>query len=107
MWWPGGDETAVATAWLHDVTEEHLVVTDRLAEQFPTLVDRVRVVSRRPDETYNELITCIIDSADPTVLLVKLADIRVNLGSSPAEPGPPERYEHNIHRLHDAVVASR
>lgn len=82
-------------------------MSEQFVEQFPTLVDSVRVVSHRSGETYDEFITRIIHSGDPIALLVKLADMSVNLGSNPTEPGVRERYERNIGRLHDAVAASR
>jgi hypothetical protein len=62
---------------MHDVLEEHLEASGELTKQFSTLVASVRVVSHRPDETYDEFSTRIIHGGDPTALLVKLADMSV------------------------------
>lgn len=95
-------EAAVATAWLHDVLEDHPAYRARIEEKFPTLVRTLLVVSRDKDEGYDEFIDRVVSSKDPVAIAVKLSDMRVNLaGDPPARLW--HRYTRNIDKLESAV----
>ena len=103
-----GDE-AVAAGWLHDIVEDTEWTIEQVAAEFgPDVARAVDAVTRRPDETYDELIERA--SADPLGRLVKLADNGVNLaGNDDVAITDPEtarrlrdKYERARQRLLDA-----
>lgn len=95
-------EVAIATAWLHDVLEDHPVYRERIEREFPQLVSSLLVVCRRDEEEYDAFIDRIIESGDSVAIAVKVADMRVNLAGD-----PPirlwQRYSRNIGRLEAAL----
>ncbi|RYY42670.1 MAG: HD domain-containing protein [Actinomycetales bacterium] len=71
----------VAAGWLHDIVEDTDWTVERVAEEFgPEVARAVDAVTRRADETYDELIERA--AADPLGRLVKLADNSVNLAAN-------------------------
>ena len=77
----GGDEVAVAVAWLHDVVEDTAVSLDALAGVFPAgVVDAVDGVTRRRGEGYDEFVARALLGGRSG--LVKLADVEHNLDVS-------------------------
>lgn len=71
----------VAAGWLHDIVEDTHWTVERVAEEFgPEVARAVDAVTRRADETYDELIERA--AADPLGRLVKLADNSVNLAAN-------------------------
>jgi len=72
---------AVAAGWLHDIVEDTDWTVERVAEEFgPEVARAVDAVTRRADETYEELVERA--AADPLGRLVKLADNSVNLAAN-------------------------
>ena len=79
--WLGGDEVAVAVAWLHDVVEDTAVSLDALAAVFPAgVVEAVDGVTRRQGEGYEAFVARA--AAGARSRLVKLADVEHNLDVS-------------------------
>lgn len=74
---------AEAAGWLHDVLEDtDLTATDLAGRGVPpAVVEAVESVTRRSDETYEELITRA--AAHPLGCLVKLVDNAWNIASNP------------------------
>lgn len=74
----GGDDTAVAAAWLHDVLEDcDVTAGDLLAAGIPApVIDAVRAVTKAQGETLEEY--CARVRANPVGLLVKRADLEDN-----------------------------
>ena len=74
----GGDDAAVAAAWLHDVLEDCDVTADDLeAGGIPDpVIEAVRAVTKVEGETVEDY--CARVKANPTGLLVKRADIEDN-----------------------------
>lgn len=74
----GGDEYAVAAAWLHDVIEDcEVSATDLSAAGIPREVcDAVVLLSKRPGQSLEEYCTGVL--ANPLALLVKRADLADN-----------------------------
>lgn len=71
----------VAAGWLHDIVEDADWTVERVAEEFgPEVARAVDAVTRRADETYDELIERA--AADQLGRLVKLADNSVNLAAN-------------------------
>lgn len=78
-------DPAVIAGWLHDIVEDHPEYTlDRLRSLgVPYAVVRaIDSVTRRENETYDDLITR--SCADPIGVLVKLADNAHNIASNPS-----------------------
>ena len=81
-------DRAIAAAWLHDIIEDTrhwptpITVIQLHAWGVPAIViEAVDAVTRRPDETYKELITRAC--AHPLGCIVKLADNWYNIISNP------------------------
>jgi (p)ppGpp synthase/HD superfamily hydrolase len=94
-----------AAAWLHDVIEDHPEYAEEVKNEFPEVYDIVRMVSRVEGETYSEFIQRILDSYDDDAIMLKLADMRVNLGNlaESSKVGLRERYEKHIGSLEKRV----
>lgn len=80
---PHGPEAEMA-GWLHDILEDTPVTSEQLlaAGVPPHVVQAVESVTKRTDESYDELIERA--AADPLGRLVKLADNARNLESNAA-----------------------
>ncbi|KAA0978645.1 HD domain-containing protein [Paeniglutamicibacter gangotriensis] len=74
----GGDDAAVATAWLHDVLEDcEVTEADLGAAGIPVpVIEAVRAVTKVAGETLEDYCTRV--RGNPTGLLVKRADIEDN-----------------------------
>jgi hypothetical protein len=74
----GGDDGAVAAAWLHDVLEDcDVTAGDLLEAGIPApIIEAVRAVTKAEGETLEDY--CARVRANPTALLVKRADIEDN-----------------------------
>lgn len=93
-----------AAAWLHDVIEDHPEYTEEVRRDFPDIFLTVLQVSRTAGESYDEFIQRILDSYDDLAIMLKLADMRVNLGNGP-KASLRERYEKHITTLEKRVAA--
>lgn len=94
----GGDEVAVAAAWLHDVVEDTPVSLDALASVFHAdVVDTVDGVTRRRGEEYGEFVARAILGGRSR--LVKLADVEHNLDVSRLPGGGVDLSEADVARL--------
>lgn len=94
-----------AAAWLHDVIEDHPEFTEQVQREFPEIYPIVRMVSRVDGETYSEFIQRILDSYEDDSIMLKLADMRVNLGNlaESSKAGLRSRYEKHIGSLEKRV----
>jgi (p)ppGpp synthase/HD superfamily hydrolase len=92
-----------AAAWLHDVIEDHPEYTDEVIRDFPEIFPIIRTVSRVQGETYDEFIQRILDSYEDDAIMLKLADMRVNLGNGP-RGSLRNRYEKHIKTLEKRVA---
>lgn len=101
-----------ATAMLHDILEDTPIPAPRLAKEgIPAnVIDAVQAVTRRPSEVYADFITRA--AAHPIGRIVKLADVRDNLGrldtlsdKTQAE-GLRQRYERATRILEASVLTS-
>lgn len=74
----GGDDGAVAAAWLHDVLEDcDVTAGDLLEAGIPVpVVEAVRAVTKTKGETLEDY--CARIRANPTAMLVKRADLEDN-----------------------------
>lgn len=95
-----------AAAWLHDVIEDHPEYTDEVRRDFPEIFPIVLAVSRVQGETYDEFIQRILDSYEDDSIMLKLADMRVNLGNlaGSSKTGLRSRYEKHIDSLEKRVA---
>lgn len=93
-----------AAAWLHDVVEDHPEYTEEVRRDFPDIFLTVLQVSRTDGESYDDFIQRILDSYDDFAIMLKLADMRVNLGNGPKE-SLRARYERHITTLEKRVAA--
>jgi (p)ppGpp synthase/HD superfamily hydrolase len=91
-----------AAAWLHDVIEDHPEYTDEIRRDFPEIFPIIRAVSRSEDESYDNFIQRILDSYVSSAIMLKLADMRVNLGNNP-RGNLRKRYEKHIVTLEKRV----
>lgn len=72
------DETVVG--FLHDLLEDTSCQESELLEYFPKrIVESVKVLTRKPDEKYNEYIHRIKESGNTLAVQVKLYDLDYNL----------------------------
>lgn len=94
-------EHAIATAWLHDVLEDHPIYQARLEDEFSDLLPTIMILTRRPDEEYDDFIDRIVGSGDRMAIAVKLSDMRVNLAGDPPDR-LWQRYSRNIGKLESA-----
>lgn len=92
-----------AAAWLHDVVEDHPEYTDEVRRDFPEIFPIIKTVSRVEGETYDEFIQRILDSYEDDSIMLKLADMRVNLGNDP-RGSLRSRYEKHIKTLEKRVA---
>jgi (p)ppGpp synthase/HD superfamily hydrolase len=92
-----------AAAWLHDVIEDHPEYTDEVIRDFPEIFPIIRTVSRVQGETYDDFIQRILDSYEDDAIMLKLADMRVNLGNGP-RGSLRNRYEKHIKTLEKRVA---
>lgn len=92
-----------AAAWLHDVIEDHPEFKEEVAQDFPEIYPIVLTVSRIEGETYDEFIHRILDSYYDDAIILKLADMRVNLGNDP-RGSLRNRYEKHIKTLEKRVA---
>jgi (p)ppGpp synthase/HD superfamily hydrolase len=92
-----------AAAWLHDVIEDHPEYTDEVIRDFPEIFAIIRTVSRVEGETYDEFIQRVLDSYEDDAIMLKLADMRVNLGNGP-KGNLRSRYEKHIKTLEKRVA---
>lgn len=99
----GEDMDVFFTAILHDVIEDHPEYSTQIEKDFPKIYDSLITLARKEDETYSDFIQRIIDSGDRCALIVKLADMRVNLYNDPPDK-LLSRYEQNITKLEKAVI---
>src|SRR5581483_10835962 len=80
--WESGDNyTASAIGYLHDTIEDTTIAWHTLREVGfpPEIVNAVRILTRGPDEEYENYITRLILFGSDDVLIVKLADLWDNL----------------------------
>lgn len=72
---------AKTVAYLHDVVEDTGITLEMLAILgFPQgIIDAVAALSRNEEESYVHFIQRAIDSKDPVVFVVKMADLQDNL----------------------------
>ena len=81
-----GDWDGVATAWLHDVSEDNPQwPAERLAEEgIPAnVVQAVKALTRHKGQNYSEYLKGV--KADPLAVRVKVRDICANLGDDPKD----------------------
>lgn len=90
-------------AWLHDVIEDHPEYKDEVAREFPEIYPIVLTVSRIDGETYDSFIHRILDTYYDDAIILKLADMRVNLGNDP-RGSLRKRYEKHIKTLEKRVA---
>ena len=104
--WLGGDEVAVAVAWLHDVVEDTRFTLDALAVVFPeSVVEAVDALTRRDGEPYFDYVERA--RGNEAACLVKISDLEHNLDESRLGDGADveavasrrERYREALHRL--------
>ena len=94
----GGDEVAVAAAWLHDVVEDTAVSLDALASVFPSrVVEAVDALTRRDGESYFEYIERT--GGDSVARHVKRCDLAHNLDTSRLPGGGGDLSEADVARL--------
>lgn len=102
----GGDEAAVAAAWLHDVVEDTRFTLDALAVVFPeSVVEAVDALTRRDGEPYFDYVERA--RGNEAACLVKISDLEHNLDESRLGDGADveatsarmERYREALHRL--------
>jgi (p)ppGpp synthase/HD superfamily hydrolase len=91
-----------AAAWLHDVIEDHPEYTDEVRRDFPEIFPIIQTVSRVEGESYDEFIQRILDSYEDDSIMLKLADMRINLGNDP-RGNLRKRYEKHIKTLEKRV----
>lgn len=89
----GGDDAAVATAWLHDVLEDSEVTeADLEAAGIPdSVIEAVRAVTKVAGERLEDYCTRV--RGNPTGLLVKRADIEDNTDPARTAVLPAETRE--------------
>lgn len=79
-------EEEKAVAWLHDVLEEsedQESTTDALRLEFGRILYAILMLTREPDETYEEYLDAIKDNR--LLARVKIADMLANLTDSPTQ----------------------
>lgn len=78
----GGDEKAIATAWLHDVLEDCDVDPHTIRNEFTFLIWLfVNELTRQDDESYTEYIANLAEFGTKTAILVKIQDLKHNLST--------------------------
>lgn len=106
---------AKTVAYLHDVIEDTELDAYSLAMMgFPEdIVNRIDFLSKRKDlegnnlETYKEFIQRAIDSGDPIVIQVKLADLEDNLdGIDELSPKEAEGMRRRYRRAYEQIMAA-
>lgn len=71
-------------AWLHDVYEDHPRAWYMTQMFLPSkLIPDILAISRQDDESYKDYIRRIKTSNNPSVIAVKIADLKSNLQHSP------------------------
>ncbi len=77
------DATTLVVGHLHDVYEDGYATEAEIQDEFNyEVAEKVVALARQKDETYNNYIKRLIDSNDFSLLIVKLADLNVNLKRS-------------------------
>lgn len=94
-------ENAVNAAWLHDTIEDHPEYDERVLENFPELIDSLRLLARDSSVSYSDYVQSVIDSGDRLALLVKICDMYVNMSNNPPD-GLMKRYTKSYTRLLEA-----
>jgi (p)ppGpp synthase/HD superfamily hydrolase len=107
------DEVVIAAGWLHDVIEDthYTAATLRTVGIPEEVIEIVEVMTRRPDETYQEYVERV--ARHPRARQVKLADNAVNLGGlddlaalGPAHAAEADRLRPRYVRARAALVAA-
>lgn len=97
----GADESTVIVAWLHDLYEDHPQYEDEIRSLFGELWPSIKLLAHAPDVPYLEYVQMVVDSGDRHAILVKQADLLVNLGNKPPKPGLHERYRAALELFED------
>ena len=94
MEYPESTPTMVMTAILHDVLEDTPLTQSGMVERCvpADVIEAVSTLTRRKDEVYLDYILRIRDSKNPNAIVVKLADLEVNMNNNPP-PSLLKRYE--------------
>ncbi|PQZ92179.1 phosphohydrolase [Arthrobacter sp. MYb227] len=98
----GGDDCAVAAAWLHDVLEDcDVTAEDLTAAEIPAqVITAVQAVTKRSGEPLDDY--CARVAANPTALLVKRGDLADN--TDPARTALlPQDVQERLARKYDRV----
>ena len=98
----GGDDSALAAAWLHDVLEDCDVTAEDLASAgIPApVISAVQAVTKRSGEPLEDY--CARVRANPTALLVKRGDLADNTDPARTALLPPDVQE-RLARKYDRV----
>ena len=98
----GGDDSAIAAAWLHDVLEDcDVTAEDLTAAGIPDqVITAVKAVTKRSGEPLVDY--CARVAANPTALLVKRGDLADN--TDPARTALlPQEVQERLARKYDRV----
>lgn len=93
---------AIATAWLHDLYEDHPKYEDEIRSRFPTIWGPVELLAHDPSVGYLDYVQQVIDSGDEVALAVKLADLQTNLENKPAREDQVVRYRVAIKMIEES-----
>lgn len=97
-----GSPEAVATAWLHDLYEDHPKYEDEIRADFPTIWEQVHLLAHDPVVLYLDYVQQVIDSEDEVALAVKLADLQTNLENKPVREEQRIRYRVGIKMIEES-----
>ena len=96
---PGNIQLECA-GWLHDLIEDHPEFEARVAAEFPELIASLLIDSRKPEDSYDDYLSSLINSHDAMAIKVKWADMKVNMGGQEKVWG---RYSRNFPKLEKAL----
>ena len=97
-----GSDNAVATAWLHDLYEDHPQYEDELRAKFPEIWGALDLLAHDPSQGYMEYVQQVVDSGDEVALAVKYADLQTNLENKPVQESMRDRYRAAIHLIENS-----
>lgn len=70
-------------SWLHDSLEDHPECEQQITSKYNEYMNTLSLLTRKNGETYSDYIQRIADSENREAIIVKIADLSVNIETAP------------------------
>lgn len=99
-----GGTQAEIISWLHDTIEDHPEYEEIIKKEFPEEYPTIKTLSRQQNETYEEYSSRVAESNNHIALIVKKADLTVNLTGNTKEK-LINRYNKSLAKINEKLNA--